>query len=314
MNPGFIFSDIEGVSLTSEDREIITHPAILGIILFSKNFESKSQLKALTTSLRKIKPQLLISVDQEGGRVQRFREGFTALPPMQYWGERFEKEGESVLEALTATTETMVTELQAVGINMSLVPVLDVDHGLSEIIGERSFSADPAIITTLAQTMIETMHQHHMPVMAKHYPGHGGVTLDSHKALPVDQRDWETLWEVDIKPFLDLSHMLDAVMPAHVIYEKVDAKPAGFSSHWLRKILRQQIGFKGVIVSDDLTMSATESFGAYPERAGFALEAGCDILSICNNREGLVEVLDYLEKYSNPASQKIITNYIRKII
>ncbi len=314
MNEGFIFADVNGIKLTQEDREIIQHPAIAGIILFSKNFESPRQLKALTDSLRKVNERLLIAVDQEGGRVQRFREGFTELPSMRYWGERFEKEGIAVIDALALSTQTMVMELQDVGIHMSLVPVLDIDHGVSEIIGERSFNHNPEIIVTLARTVINTMHQHHMPVTGKHFPGHGGVVVDSHKGLPVDQRSWEELWELDIRPFRELSGELDAIMPAHVIYENVDSKPAGFSSHWLREILRQQVDFKGVIISDDLTMSAAASLGNYEERAGVALEAGCDILTVCNNRKGLVEVLDYFGNYSNPQSEKIISKYIRNVL
>ena len=313
MTESFIFTDIAGTELTQEDREVLAHPAIAGVVLFAKNFASKTQLKDLTSQLRQINPRFVISVDQEGGRVQRFHEGFTELPSMRYWGERFDKEGEAVFKDFTDTIKTMVKELQEVGINMTLVPVLDIDYGVSNVIGERSFNRNPDTIVTLAHKLIETLHQNQMPVIGKHFPGHGGVVLDSHKGLPVDDRPWETLWESDIKPFRELSPELDAVMPAHVIYEKVDSKPAGFSSRWLREILRQQLDFKGVIISDDLTMNAAASLGSYENRAGIALEAGCDILTLCNKRAGLVEVLDYFGNYSDSRSEEKIRNYINFI-
>ena len=311
MSQGFIFTDIAGTELTQEDREILTHPAVAGVVLFAKNFAHKNQLEGLIKQLRQINDRFIISVDQEGGRVQRFQEGFTPLPSMRYWGERFDKEGEGVFKDFTDTIKTMTNELQNVGVNTNLVPVLDIDYGVSHVIGERSFNRNPNTIVTLANKLIETMHQNHMPVTGKHFPGHGGVIVDSHKGLPVDERPWETLWESDIKPFRELSRKLDAVMPAHVIYEKVDSKPAGFSSRWLREILRQQFDFKGVIITDDLTMNAAATLGNYENRAGIALEAGCDILTLCNNRAGLVEVLDCFANYSDSQSEERIRNYVR---
>ena len=192
-------------------------------------------------------------------------------------------------------------------------PVLDVDHHVSEIIGQRSLSADPEIVIELSKTMIGALHRAHMPVVGKHFPGHGGVAADSHLDLPTDARSWETLSHCDLIPFTALSPQLDAIMPAHVLYSAIDSKPASFSPYWLQDVLRQQLQFKGAIITDDLTMAAAASAGGYYERAGQALEAGCDILTVCNNRSGAEAILDGFTNYRNARSQSYIARFVRRV-
>lgn len=313
MSYGCVIIDVEAHELSPEERELIQHPAVAGIILFTRNYHDKAQLRALTQSIKKIRPSLIISVDQEGGRVQRFRSEFTALPPMAHFGELYEKDPKFACSELIKTAETMVNELQAVGVNLNWAPVLDINHGVSDIIGNRSFSAHPVIVTELARVFIKTLHQLGMPVTGKHFPGHGAVVADSHLELPVDERSLNEIQAIDLKPFAALSKELDAIMPAHIVYKSVDPKPAGFSSYWLQQILRQELGFEGVIVSDDLTMAGAAIAGGYSDRAHLALEAGCDLLPVCNNRQGALEVLDALETHENELSAQRISHFIQKI-
>lgn len=287
-----LWMDIAGLALTSEDREILKHPAISGIILFTRNYESVSQLRALTNEIHTIAPRCIIVADQEGGRVQRFQKEFTTLPSMQYWGARFLESPEHAITDFKKIIQVMIQELKHAGVDMSLAPVLDIDYGHNTVIGERSFGNDIACITHLASIMIDCFHAHNMPVTGKHFPGHGFVSTDSHHALPIDSRSFEIIYESDMQPFIALHNKLDYLMPAHVVFESVDPKPVGFSRYWLKTVLRDRIHYLGKILSDDLSMQATVAYGSYSDRAAMALKAGCDILLICNARSGVIEVLD----------------------
>jgi len=311
---GFAIIDVEGSSLTEEERELIQHPSVAGIILFAKNYKNREQLIALTEDISEVRSNLFIAVDQEGGRVQRFINGFTRLPSMRYWGKLYEKNPDETKAQLKKITQTMVKELREVGIHMSLLPVLDVDHGISTIIGERSFGQDPKLVAELAEVVIDAMHALGMPTTGKHFPGHGGVAADSHKSLPYDYRQKQAIDDCDLMPFFELSAKLDAVMPAHVIYKAFDPNPAGFSPFWLEEILRKRMKFNGVVISDDLTMQGAAVMGDYPTRAKKALMAGCDLISICNNREGAMAVLDTLQNHHNPSSQERVEAFIRKML
>jgi len=269
--------DLNGVDITPEEREILSHPLVGGVILFSRNFASVAQLEALVESLHEIRsPRLLIAVDHEGGRVQRFRDGFTALPAAAHFGQVYDQNPQLGHHLAEVAGWLMAVELRAVGIDFSFAPVLDVDHGVSAVIGDRAFHQDPAVVTELARAYIKGMHEAGMAATGKHFPGHGGVEADSHTAIPVDERDYNDIYAHDILPFKRLvQHGLAAVMPAHVIYPKVDKLPAGFSSYWLKEILRQRLGFQGVIFSDDLDMQGASVIGdSYTERARVALAAG----------------------------------------
>jgi len=309
MKKGYILTDIKGTRLDSEDRELIEHPALFAILLFARNYESPQQLLTLTKSIHQLNPKLLIAVDQEGGRVQRFCQGFTNLKPMSYWGALYDRNPVDALAGLRQQTAIMVTELQACGVQLSLAPVLDIDYKISQVIGERSFHQTPDIVSHLAKCVVDTMHCYKMPTIGKHFPGHGGVALDSHCDLPIDQRTWTVIWNQDLKPYRALLTDLDAIMPAHIVYSKVDSHPAGFSSYWISKVLRQEFNYQGLVITDDLSMAGAATMGTYLDRAGFALEAGCDILTLCNNREGLFEVIDNIDNYGSLASTQRILNY-----
>ena len=283
---GPVMIDIEGQSLTALDREKIAHPTCGGLILFSRNFEAPAQIIELIQAIRKARRgDILLAVDQEGGRVQRFQSGFSPLPPAAYYAEQ---------PGLASDAGwLMATELLAVGVDFSFAPVLDVDCGVSEIIGNRSFSADPEQAAVLAGAFRQGMRSAGMAATGKHFPGHGAVALDSHLTLPVDDRSLEQILQQDLVPFRRLIDAgLEAVMPAHVVYPQIDALPAGFSGIWLQDILRRELGFNGVIFSDDLTMEGAAVAGAYPDRARLALEAGCDMLLVCNNSTAAEQVLD----------------------
>lgn len=310
----FLIIDLEGAELQQEEKVLLQHPAVAGVILFARNYESHDQLRALTASISSTHNRACILVDQEGGRVQRFRDEFSALPSMKYWGAMYQKDPKAAKKQLQQMTKTMVSELKSVGVHATLAPVLDVDLGVSEIIGERSFGSDPDLVTKVAEIVIDAMHAEGMPVTGKHYPGHGGVALDSHKTLPIDRREKHDIIESDLLPFKHLSRKLDAIMPAHVVYETFDDKPAGFSPFWLQEILRHQLQFQGVIISDDLAMKGAASLGDYTIRSQQALEAGCDLILVCNDRPGVEMVLDTVGHYKNAMSQQRVETFIRKIM
>lgn len=292
---GPIMLDLQDKEITVEEKELLQHPHVGGIILFTRNYYDISQLKNLITTLRKTRPELLIAVDQEGGRVQRFREGFSSLPSLNEIKSK---------KLAFEMAQLMAQEILATGIDFSFAPILDVDIGKSSIIGNRSFAADAKIVSELASDYISGMNSVGMQATGKHFPGHGGVAGDSHTELPIDNRDFKTLWENDLLPFRLLKDQLAAIMMAHVLYPQIDNKPASFSKKWIQEILRKKINYSGAIFSDDLTMQGAEMIGDYLTRAQIALEAGCDMIIICNNRPQTIKVIDGLRYRIPPTSQK----------
>jgi beta-N-acetylhexosaminidase len=291
--------DIAGATLNADDRRRLQHPLTGGLTLFARNWQSRGQLTELTSEIKSIRADLLICVDHEGGRVQRFRtDGFTHLPPMRVLGEMWMRDGQRgagagalvATDAATAAGHVLGAELRACGVDMSFTPVLDLDHGGSIIIGDRAFHRDPRVATLLAKSLMHGLLLAGMRNCGKHFPGHGFVKADSHVAMPIDRRSLKAILADDAKPYEWLSTSLASVMPAHVIYPKVDAYPAGFSARWLKDILRMQLGFTGAIFSDDLSMAGARRIGGaevtYAEAAVVALNAGCDMVLLCNQSKG----------------------------
>lgn len=291
---GPLMIDLEGTRLTEVERERLSSETVGGVILFSRNFESPAQLRALVQSIRGVQPGLLIGVDQEGGRVQRFQSGLTRLPPMRAFGRLYDRDSHRALAMARGAGWLMASELRDMDVDFSFAPVLDVDHGASTVIGDRSFHSDPTIVTALAGAWIDGMHEAGMGSVGKHFPGHGAVEADSHVAVPEDRRELRDILATDGVPFRELADRVDAIMPAHVVYSRVDAEPAGFSTFWLRDILARELGFRGVVVSDDLTMEGASVAGGPKERVDAALRAGCDLLLVCNNPEIADTVIDHL--------------------
>jgi len=296
--------DIDGTELTPEDRELLRHPAVGGVILFARNYESPAQLAALTRAIHGLRePRLLIGVDQEGGRVQRFRIGFTRLPPAGRFGALHRHQPQRARQAAERIGWLMAAELRAVGVDFSFAPVLDLDRGVSRVIGDRAFAHGVNAVSDLAIAWTAGVHAAGMAAVGKHFPGHGGIAADSHEELPVDLRPLGDLTIEDLVPFARLiDHGLEAIMPAHVVYAQIDPYPAGFSRYWLGDVLRGQLGFQGVVFSDDLNMAAAGAGGDYRERARAALDAGCDVLLICNNRPAAVETVGALHDHDDPAA------------
>lgn len=285
---GPLMIDIAGLQLTNVDRERLSHPLVGGLILFARNYQSPQQLSELTSEVHALRsPRLLIAIDHEGGRVQRCREGFTRLPPMRRLGELWDRNPQQALEAARQTGYVLAAELLDKGVDLSFTPVLDLDWGHSAVVGDRSFHRDPRVVARLAGQLVEGLHQAGMKACGKHFPGHGWAEADSHVAMPVDDRNMDEL-ETDIAPYRHLP--LDAIMPAHVIYPKVDSKPAGFSPVWINK-LREDIGFDGVVFSDDLSMEGASVAGDVVARVEAAWSAGCDMLLVCNAPDKADEVL-----------------------
>ncbi|HPU53884.1 MAG TPA: beta-N-acetylhexosaminidase [Burkholderiaceae bacterium] len=284
--PGPVVIDVAGTRLSPEDRQRLAHPLVGGAILFARNFESAEQVAALTADMREARGgPLLICVDHEGGRVQRFREGFTAIEPMRALGLRWDADPIDACRQATAIGETIGRELKAVGVDLSFTPVLDLDHGPSGVIGDRAFHRDPRVVTLLAKSLMHGLLLSGMANCGKHFPGHGYAHADSHHELPTDERPLKTLLADDAAPYGWLGGALLAVMPAHVVYPAVDSEPAGFSRKWLQSILRRRLGFQGLIFSDDLTMEAAAVAGDIVARADAALSAGCDMVLVCNQPE-----------------------------
>ncbi len=304
MSIGPLMLDLEGLTLSAEENEILRHPQVGGVILFSRNYASPSQLARLTAAIHDLRdPHLLIAVDQEGGRVQRFREGFTALPPAAWYGALYRENPGRARLVCEKAAWLMATELRAAGVDFSFAPVLDVDVGVSTVIGDRAFADRSGVVADLGQAWMRGCHAAGTAVVGKHFPGHGGVRADSHLELPVDARPLADLLMDDLFPFERLIGAgMEGIMPAHVRYPQVDENPAGFSPRWLRDVLRRRLGFQGVIFSDDLSMQGACAAGGYGERAHAALGAGCDMVLACNNRAGALAVLDALKSYADPAS------------
>jgi beta-N-acetylhexosaminidase len=294
--------DLVGLTLSEEEAEILQHPLVGGVILFSRNYESPEQVAQLTTRIRALRdPHLLISVDHEGGRVQRFRHGFTRLPPIGALGKQYQHEPSRVLSRAEMTGWLMAAELRAVGVDFSFAPVLDLDYGVSEVIGDRSFHRDPEAVVALARAYIQGMKRAWMPAVGKHFPGHGAVEVDSHLGLPTDSRYFEDMLQADMLPFSQLCNSeLAGIMPAHIVYEKSDALPAGFSPYWLKEVLRGRFGFQGAILSDDLSMEGAAIMGDSLARTEAALDAGCDMVLLCNKPDSVIKVIDGLKIDDDP--------------
>lgn len=293
MARGPVMADVQGLVLTDEEKIRLSHPAIGGVILFRRNFDNVQQLTDLVRDIKAVRtPPLVVAVDHEGGRVQRFISGFTRLPAMRVLGEAWDNEGrDAALQYAETVGWVLSVELAACGVDLSFTPVLDLDWGNCAVIGNRSFHRNPEVVTELALALQRGLQKGGMKACGKHFPGHGFVGGDSHQTLPVDNRLLEELREADLVPFKCLSDAgMAAVMPAHVVYQQVDGRPAGFSMVWLNDILRDEIGFDGVIFSDDLTMEGAASAGSIRVRAEAALAAGCDIVLVCN-RPDLVDEL-----------------------
>lgn len=293
-----IMLDLNGFELTAEEREILQHPLVGGIILFTRNFHDHEQLRELVRSCREAARQpLLLAVDHEGGRVQRFRDGFSAIPAMGDFAKKYAANDKRAEQSAELCGWLMASEVRAFDIDISFAPVLDI-HGISEVIGDRSFSADSQQIVQLASAFIRGMRRAGMLATGKHFPGHGNVLEDSHIAMPVDKRDKAAIFATDMQIFKDIHKqgLLDAVMPAHVIYPEVDSLPAGFSKVWVTEVLRQALQFDGVVFSDDLAMAGATCVGSFVERAAAAFAAGCDMALVCNHRQGAIEVLDGLSQ------------------
>lgn len=285
---GPLMIDIAGLQLSDLEQERLCHPLVGGLILFARNYASPQQLEQLTAAVHALRsPALPIAIDHEGGRVQRCRDGFTRLPAMRRLGEQWDRDPQAAWLAARGIGYVLAAELRARGVDLSFTPVLDLDWGRSSVIGDRSLHADPAAVVRLAGALIEGLHCAGMAACGKHFPGHGWVEADSHVALPVDERELEEL-APDIEPYRRLE--LDAVMPAHVIYRRLDPRPAGFSRFWTG-MLRHQIGFDGVIFSDDLSMAGASVAGGLGERCTAAWDAGCDLLLVCNSPDAVGELL-----------------------
>jgi beta-N-acetylhexosaminidase len=302
---GPIMLDLEGQSLTPEERERLRHPQAAGVVLFTRNFESPEQIGALVRELHALRdPHLIVTVDHEGGRVQRFHEGFTRLPPAATVGELYDRNRRDGLELAEQTGWLMAAELRAVGVDLSFAPVLDLSRGVSGVIGDRAYHRDADSVAELARAFTRGMRVAGMSAVGKHFPGHGAVREDSHLTLPVDRRRLEDIEAEDLVPFERMIHHgIAGIMPAHVVYEQVDPLPAGFSRFWLQDVLRGRLGFQGVIISDDLSMAGAEGIGDFGDRTLAALEAGCDVVLICNHPDGAGQALERLSGYNNPASQ-----------
>jgi len=296
--------DIDGQSLTSSDRSLLREPAVGGVILFTRNYESPAQVADLVEEIRAVRiPPLLVAVDHEGGRVQRFREGFSPIPPMRRLGRLYDENASAGLEMTRLCGWLVGSELRAAGIDLCFSPCVDLDWGVSEIIGDRSFHRKPDVVASLAGALSRGLRDAGMAAVAKQFPGHGAVVIDSHEALPVDRRQYGDVLD-DMQPYEKMvsRREIAAVMLAHVVYSEMDAVPAGFSSYWINTQLRSQIGFDGAVFCDDLSMKATASYGSMRKRARLALDAGCDMVLVCNDRPAAASTVEALNDYSNPLS------------
>lgn len=304
MSLGPLLVDIAGRQLSAEDREILQHPLVGGVILFSRNYADPPQLAALVAAIHALRtPPLLVAVDQEGGRVQRFHAGFTPLPPARLYGVLYDRDPPAALHLTEGAAWLMAAELRAVGMDLSFAPVVDLDYSASAVIGDRALHSAAKAVSELSRAWLLGMRRAGMAATAKHFPGHGAVAGDSHKLLPVDTRALDKIRLHDLKPYERLIALdLPAVMMAHVTYTSVDALPASFSRRWIADELRGRLAFNGAVFCDDLSMQATAALGDYPQRAERALGAGCDMLPVCNSRTGVGEILERLRTQPDPVS------------
>lgn len=309
MSLGPLMIDLCADILSAEERKLITSPRVGGVILFSRNFSSVQSLVDLINEIHALRhPKLLVAIDQEGGRVQRLREGFTQLPAVKLLGDMYDNDPSRACKLAELTGWLMAVELRSIGIDFSFAPILDLNFGVSQVIGDRAFHKDPEIVSILAQKYIHGMRTAGMQAVGKHFPGHGAVMADSHIDLPVDTREYQDILMEDLVPFQRMINQgLAGLMSAHVVYEKIDKNIATYSSKWLQTVLREQMEFEGVIFSDDLSMKAANCSEEYLERTQRALNAGCDMALICNASEQAREVVEKLEDYNNPASQIRLT-------
>jgi beta-N-acetylhexosaminidase len=304
---GRLMLDLAGTQLSSVERQLLSNPQVGGVILFARNIESREQVMALVAEIRRCSHNLLIAVDQEGGRVQRFKQGFTQLPAMQQLGDRYIQDPQQGLALARDTGWLMASEVIACGLDISFAPVLDVDRHTSSIIGDRAFGDQPDTVIAVAEAFIQGMNEAGMVATGKHFPGHGAIVADSHLEAPVDNRPMAEIQQRDLPPFVQLSHILGGIMPAHITFPQVDPYSVGFSQFWLQQVLRDKIGFEGVIFSDDLSMKGADVAGGYIAKAEMALNAGCDMILVCNCPEGATEVLAHLEQLEMKGCEKIAT-------
>jgi beta-N-acetylhexosaminidase len=304
MSLGPIMMGIEGYALSPEERELLLRPRLGGVILFTRNFESAAQVASLTESIHSLRdPPLLVAVDQEGGRVQRFRTDFTLLPPVSHLGAAYDRSPARARKMAEAAGWLMASELRSVGVDFSFAPVLDLDRGVSTVIGDRAFHKDPQVVADLGLRYVRGMRRAGMAATAKHFPGHGSVREDSHHELPLDHRSYRDLIDEDLLPFERMcAEGIEAMMAAHILYPEIDARPVGFSSFWLRTVLRERLGFQGVIFSDDLLMEGAKGMGDVADRAVSALEAGCDMILICRGADAVARAAEVLESWNHPVS------------
>ena len=299
---GRLMTSLEGTSLTFEDKNLLLNKHVGGIILFSKNFESQLQIQSLCSEIKAVKENIIIAVDQEGGRVQRFKNEFTVLPSMQDLGDYANKKNN--MGICHEIGWLMASELVASGIDISFAPVLDVDRETSSIIGNRAFSNDPKLLIKLARNFINGMNEAGMQATGKHFPGHGGIFEDSHISEPVDTRSYEQLIELDLKPFTELKDNLGAMMTAHITFPNIDSVCVSYSNLWIKEILRERLAFHGIVFSDDLSMKGAGDY-SMGEKALKSIEAGCDMVLVCNNYDGTMEVINAFEKNNVQTSSKI---------
>jgi len=291
---GPVFLDVEGLELCAAERERLAHPLVGGVILFARNFASPAQLRALTAAIRALRsPPLLVAVDHEGGRIQRFREGFTAIPAMRTLGEHWDRDVAAAAHAAARLGWTLASELRAHGVDFSFTPVLDLDYGRSTVIGDRALHRNPNAVAHLACALAAGLRAGGMSAVGKHFPGHGFIAADSHLEIPVDARNLDAIAAADLVPFGALVQQgLEAIMPAHVVYPAVDGAPAGYSGVWLQDILRRRLGFDGMVFSDDLGMAGARGAGDMVARADAAYAAGCDMVLVCNDPAAASSLLE----------------------
>ncbi len=304
---GPVILDIQGHTLSEEDKDILQHPLVGGVIFFSRNYESREQMAELAKEIKSLRSSLVLCVDQEGGRVQRFVKDCTKLPNLRVLGELYDAKVHplaKVQEIAEKLGHLMALEVRSLGVDLSFAPVLDLDMGISDVMKGRCFHQDPKLVALLAISYIKGMSKAGMKATGKHFPGHGSVAVDSHLALPEDKRTFAQIQQ-DLLPFKTLiDYGIGALMPAHIVYPNIDPYPVGFSAYWLQAILRQKLNFKGTIISDDLSMEGASGIGKYAQRANTAIEAGCDFILVCNNRKGATEVLEGLRVPHHEPTQK----------